>query len=218
LLLHSRSESPRKMPKFGFEVGLVCTRQVSEETPSWQPCARARPTIAAACSFAARSSSRAWDNSKCSPSFPLALTCPPSASPFVLTHAHVTVAMATIVGDASSTATPYPSPPQRLAMPCMRLTVAGLPHHLTAAGAPPMPLFAGAVIGLLLAPVAREPRPASSRAVPHQGCAGTPGWPRGCHLPPAPPHLAGSSPPQQPSRALCMRKEKKDPRVKEKQV
>jgi hypothetical protein len=88
LLLHSRSESQPNMPKFGFEVGLIRARQVSEETPSWQPCARARPTIVVACSFVARSSSRAWDGSKRSPSFPLALTCPPSASSFLLVRAH----------------------------------------------------------------------------------------------------------------------------------
>jgi hypothetical protein len=70
-------------------------RQVSDVMPqwrhaswTWRSCARARPTIAAACSFVARSSSRAWDGSKRSPSFPLTLACPQSASPFVLTRAH----------------------------------------------------------------------------------------------------------------------------------
>jgi hypothetical protein len=162
LLLHSRSESQPNMPKIGFEVRLVRARQVSEETPSWQPCARARPTIAAACSFTARSSSRAWDGSKRSLSFPLALTCPPSTSPFLLARAHATVAVATIAGDTSSTAAPSTLPSQRLALPCMRLAVGGLPHHLTAAGASATLLSAGAAAMAATAPVAGPPQAAAS--------------------------------------------------------
>jgi hypothetical protein len=50
---------------------------------------------------------------------------------------------------------------------------------------------------------------APGRAMPLLGCARGPRWPRCCHLPPAPPHLAGGGSPP-PSLALYEERRPKD--------